>query len=69
MRLFVPAVESSVTGEVVLCTGTGHGIGREIALQYARLGAIVVCVDIDEPTNALTVQQIEQEGGRAFGFV
>lgn len=69
VRLFSPAAERSVAGEVVLCTGTGHGIGREIALQYGLLGATVVCVDIDGQTNALTVKQIESEGGRAFGFV
>lgn len=69
VRLLVPVAERSVAGDIVLITGCGHGIGREVALQYGRLGAIVVCVDINGATNAETVHQIESAGGRASGFV
>ncbi|KAB7494151.1 Epidermal retinol dehydrogenase 2 [Armadillidium nasatum] len=49
-------------------TGTGHGIGRELALQFSRLGARVVCVDLNEEANKQTVAQITKEGGTAWGF-
>ena len=39
------------SGEVVLVTGAGHGIGREVALQMANLGAIVICIDKNVENN------------------
>ncbi|EDW39871.1 GL14132 [Drosophila persimilis] len=49
-----------ISGEVVLITGTGHGIGRELALHYASLGSTVVCVDINEKNNLQTVQKAKR---------
>lgn len=57
-----------INGEIILITGTGHGIGRELGLQFARLGAKVVCVDINEVTNKKTVGDICREGGAAWGY-
>ncbi len=31
--------ERDVTQDIVLVTGSGHGIGKETALQYSKLGA------------------------------
>ena len=50
-------------------TGAGHGVGREIAIQLARLGCKVACVDKDESMNACTVAMIKEDGGQAWGFV
>jgi len=61
-RLVVPVVEKSVKGEIVLITGAGHGIGKELALQYASQGATVVCWDINEKTNHETVKEISKLG-------
>lgn len=36
----------SVAGEIVLVTGAGGGIGRLIAVKFAKLGATVVVWDI-----------------------
>lgn len=41
-------------------TGTGHGIGRELALHYAAHGSTVICVDIDEKNNMKTVQDVKR---------
>lgn len=68
VRLFVPATECSVDDDVILITGSGHGIGREVALQYAQLGAFIACVDINTESNTETVQMITANGGRANAF-
>ena len=50
-RSFVPRPLREVAGDVVLVTGAGHGIGKELAIQVAKLGAIVICVDKNMDTN------------------
>ncbi len=53
-------------GKVALVTGAGSGIGRAVALLFAREGAGVVAGDINAQSNAETVHTIEEHGGRAF---
>lgn len=67
-RIISPPPLKSVSGEVVLVTGTGHGIGRELGLQFARLGAKVICLDINEANNKTTVADICREGGTAWAY-
>ncbi|GAB1866595.1 NADP-retinol dehydrogenase [Camponotus japonicus] len=52
--------EKSVAGEIVLITGAGHGIGKELAAQYASLGATVVCLDINQQLNEKTANEIKK---------
>lgn len=48
LSLFISPKRKDVTGDIVLVTGAGHGIGREIALEFGRLGAKVVIWDINK---------------------
>jgi NAD(P)-dependent dehydrogenase (short-subunit alcohol dehydrogenase family) len=52
--------------KVALITGASSGIGRETALLFAREGAKVVAVDVNDPGGAETVARIRQEGGDAL---
>lgn len=54
-----------LSGKVALITGAGVGIGRETALVFAREGASVVVVDLNEATGQETVGMITAAGGNA----
>jgi 3-oxoacyl-[acyl-carrier protein] reductase len=53
---------------IAVVTGAGSGIGRAIALGYAREGAKVAVLDIDGETAAKTAADIGAAGGTAQAF-
>ncbi len=55
--------------KVTLITGAGRGVGREVAVAFASLGAIVAANDINPLNLDDTVSQILQAGGKARGYV
>jgi len=56
-------------GHIAAVTGAGSGIGRAIALGYAREGASVALLDIDGETVATTEADIRAAGGKARAFM
>jgi len=64
----IPQAKKSVEGEIVLVTGAGHGLGRELALQFAKLGAKIVCWDVNQESNSKTVTDIKDEGYISYGY-
>lgn len=59
----------TLEGKVALVSGSGRGIGQEIALKLAREGAKVVVNDLDAGPAEDTVAMIRQMGGHAQACV
>lgn len=54
-----------LAGKVALITGSAQGIGKGCAKLFAREGAKVVVVDIDDEKGRQTVAEIREDGGEA----
>ena len=50
-----------------IVTGAGSGIGRAIAMGFAREGARVTCADIRDERAQTTAERIRTAGGEALG--
>jgi len=70
VKLFIPqkVFEKNISGQVVLVTGGGSGIGRLMCLRFARLGATVVTWDINKAGNEETEAMVKNEGNKAFSY-
>jgi NAD(P)-dependent dehydrogenase (short-subunit alcohol dehydrogenase family) len=70
----MPTISGRLQGKVAIVTGSSSGLGRAIALAYAREGASVVCADLKREarsevpgeTSVHTDEAITQGGGQAI---
>jgi len=60
--------EGSYQGQVVVITGGGTGLGRAMAVEFARLGASVGILSRKEEHRAKGIAAVQEAGGKAAGF-
>lgn len=60
---------TKLTNKVAIVSGSGRGIGREIAMKLASEGAAVVVNDLDAAPAEAVVQEITAAGGKAVACV
>ena len=53
--------------KVAIITGAASGIGKEIAIVYAREGAKVAIADLSQKAAEATAREIDPSGKRAIG--
>ena len=58
-----------LAGKVALVTGGAAGIGRAIALRFARAGATVALLDVDDAGARHVAAEIETGGGKALALL
>jgi len=57
---------SRFEGRVAIVTGAASGIGKEIALRYAREGAKVAIADLNMQSAQAVADEITRDGGKAL---
>ena len=67
-RFFSGGELKSIKGDIVLITGSGGEIGRQLSLVLSKLGGILVLWDINTARNEETAALIKANGGECYSF-
>ena len=57
-----------LNNKVAVVTGAGRGIGRAVAIAYAKMGANVVCVSRTQENSTKVATEIEALGQKSWAF-
>jgi len=56
-------------GRVALVTGSARGIGKNIALEFAREGATIFINDVNEENASQTCSRLKEIGAKCFSYI
>ncbi|XP_015906213.2 short-chain dehydrogenase/reductase family 16C member 6 [Parasteatoda tepidariorum] len=63
-----PKPKKSIKGEIILLTGAGHGLGKELAIRLSDLGAVMVLWDINQENNENIASKLRSLGRSVFSY-
>ncbi|XP_029456469.1 17-beta-hydroxysteroid dehydrogenase 13-like isoform X2 [Rhinatrema bivittatum] len=69
VKLFIPVKRKSVSSEIVLITGAGHGIGRATACEFAKHQSTLVLWDVNKLGVEETAEECRRLGAAAHVFL
>ena len=58
----ISPTEKFVRNEIVLITGSAMGLGRQLSIEFAKRGSILVLIDFDDKENDKTVELVKATG-------
>ena len=58
---------SRLEGKIAYITGAASGIGKEIAIEFAREGASIAIADLNKDAAEAAAAEIAKSGARAIG--
>lgn len=58
----------NIRGKLVVVTGGGQGLGREISLRLAEMGCNIAVADINEEAAQSVAEEVRQKGVRANSY-
>lgn len=58
----ISPTEKFVRNEIVLITGSAKGLGRQLSIEFAKRGSILVLIDFDDKENGKTVELVKATG-------
>ncbi|XP_054712283.1 17-beta-hydroxysteroid dehydrogenase 13-like [Uloborus diversus] len=67
-RCLCPKQKKSIKGEIVLLTGAGHGLGKELAFRLSELGPVLVLWDINEENVENVATKLRVAGKTVFSY-
>lgn len=70
INFFKSPERKSIRGQIALITGSGHGLGREMAIKLAQQGCDLALVDINEENNSKVKREINRmrPNSRVFAY-
>lgn len=73
LRVFIPrsfrTTDGSLQADLILVTGSGNGLSRQIALKLAEMGASLVLWDNDREAILAVAEEAESYGIQVYPFV